>query len=104
VHTPELLTGVMEIILRHLESLDRSRRGNPTTSDRLNHRQRFKSVRGIAQALMGLMKPLALLRRELLWLASGLHVSPSELPVPVDLNRSPPDVETEQEVVADLPT
>ncbi len=92
----------MEIILRHLESLDGRGRGNPTTSDRLDHRQRFKSVRGIAQALMGLMKPLALLRRELLWLTSGLHVSPSELPVPLGLNRNPPGVETEREIVHDI--
>jgi hypothetical protein len=77
----------MEIILRHLESLDRRGCGNPTASDRLDHRQRFKSVRGIAQALMGLMKPLALLRRELLWLTSGLHVSPSELPIPCGSER-----------------
>ena len=82
MRTPELLARVMEIILCHLESLDGRGRGNPTTSDRLDHRQRFKSVRGIAHALMGLMKPLALLRRELLWLTSGLHVSPSELPIP----------------------
>lgn len=76
MRTPELLARLMEIILRHLESLDRRGGGNPTASDRLDHRQRFQSVRGIAHALMGLMKPLALLRRELLRLTSGLHVSP----------------------------
>ncbi len=84
MRTPELLARVMKIILRHVESLDGRGRGNPATSDRLYHRQRLKSVRGIAQALMGLMKPLALLRRELRWLTSGLHGAPSELPVPAE--------------------
>jgi hypothetical protein len=37
-------------------------------------------MRGIAQALMGLVKPLALLLRELLWPTSGFHVSPSAGP------------------------
>jgi hypothetical protein len=44
VRTPELPARVMKIILRHLESLDRRGCGNPTASDRLDHRQRFKSV------------------------------------------------------------
>jgi hypothetical protein len=80
--TPEFLVRVMEVILRRLKCLGRHRRGNPTTSDRLNHRERFQSVRGIPQALMNSMKPLALLLRELLWLTFRLHVSPSQLPVP----------------------
>ncbi len=84
MYAPELLARVMKIILCHVESLDGRGRGSPAAPDRLDHRQRFKSVRGIAQALMGLMKPLALLRRELRWLTSGLHGSPSELPVPAE--------------------
>jgi hypothetical protein len=72
----------MEIILRCLQGLGRHRRGNPTTSDGLDHRERFQSVRGIAQALMSPVKPLALLLREIRWLTSCRHVSPSELLVP----------------------
>ena len=71
----------MELVLRRLKSLDRGRGGNPTASNRLDYGQCFQSVRGVAQALMGTMKPLALLLGELFWLATYLHVAPSELPI-----------------------
>ncbi len=77
---PELPPRVMEIILCRIEGLRRGRVRNPSTSDRLDHGQCFEGVRGIAQSLMGLVKPLALLLRELLWLTSGFHVSPSAGP------------------------
>ena len=75
--SPELLPRIFKIILCRIERLRRRRSRNPSTSDRLHHGQCFKGVRSIAQALMGLVKPLALLIRELLWPTSGFHVSPS---------------------------
>ena len=69
--------------LRRLKGLSRHRRGDPTTSDRLDHRERFQSVRGIAQALMNSMKPLpALLLREFLLAYVLPPRSASQLPVP----------------------
>jgi hypothetical protein len=38
MNPPELLARVMEVILGRLEGLDGSGRGNPATSDRLDHR------------------------------------------------------------------
>jgi hypothetical protein len=83
MNAPELATGVIKIILRRLESLCRRGRGNPPAADRLDHRERFQRVRGIAQVLVGAMELLALLLRELRWLAAYLHVAPSELPIAV---------------------
>ncbi len=79
MNTPEFLARVMEVILRRLECLDRRGRGNPPAADRLDHRQRLKSMRGIAQSLMSLMQQLALFCRELRWLTSRRHVPPPEL-------------------------
>jgi hypothetical protein len=75
MNTPELLARVMEVILRRLKRLDRRGRGNPTASDRLDDRQRFQRVRGVAQVLMSSMKLLPLLLRELLWLTANVHVA-----------------------------
>ncbi|MFL6148606.1 MAG: hypothetical protein ACJ72I_14140 [Pseudonocardiaceae bacterium] len=83
MNAPELAVGVMEVILRGLESLRRRGRGNPPAADRLDHRERFQCVRGIAQVLVGAMELFALLLREFRWLAAYLHVAPSELPIAV---------------------
>lgn len=91
MNSPELLARSIEVVLRCLKSLGWCRCGHPTTSNRLDHGQRFQGVGGIAQTLMGAVKPLALLLRELLWLAAYLHVAPSELGVPAVPN---PDRQT----------
>lgn len=73
----------MEIILCRLDSFGGGGRGYPAAADRLDHRQRFQRVRGVAQSLMGAMKLLALLLGELRWLTTQLHVVPPESGVTV---------------------
>jgi hypothetical protein len=63
----------VEVDLCRFECFERRGCGNPPTPYRLDHRQRLKRLRSVAQTLMGAMKPLAFLLGELLWLASRLH-------------------------------
>ena len=70
---PDPLARFVEVGLCRFECFERRGSGNPTTSYRLDHRQRLERLRSVAQALMGAMKPLAFLLGEFLWLASRLH-------------------------------
>ena len=79
----------MELDLSRLESYGRRGCSRPPGPRRLDHGQRLKRVRGVAQVLVGSMEALAFLLGELLWLASRFHASPSERPNVLVLNLSP---------------
>lgn len=78
MNPPERPARAMEIILRRLEGFGGGGVGDPAAADRLDYRQRFQRVRGVAQPLMGAMKLLALLLGELRWLTTQFHVVPPE--------------------------